>query len=70
MRYREVVQKLRKLGCYEITRRGGGSHRKWHNPLTGRATIIPDHGSSDLRIGTLRAALRKLGIDWRDFNNA
>ncbi len=70
MRYREIARKLKRLGCYEIARRGGGSHRKWYNPLTERATTIPDHGSSDLGTGILRSALRKLEIDWQDFNNA
>jgi predicted RNA binding protein YcfA (HicA-like mRNA interferase family) len=31
MNYREVAKKLSKLGCEEIPRRGGGSHRKWFN---------------------------------------
>ena len=70
MRYREVIRKLKNLGCYEVTRKGGGSHRKWHNPLTGRSAIIPDHGSGDLKTGTIRSALRQLQIDPQDFNNA
>ncbi|MGH8474021.1 MAG: type II toxin-antitoxin system HicA family toxin, partial [Gammaproteobacteria bacterium] len=32
MKYRDVTQKLRALGCQELTRRSGGSHRKWYNP--------------------------------------
>jgi predicted RNA binding protein YcfA (HicA-like mRNA interferase family) len=42
MTYREVVQRLRQLGCTELPRRGGGSHRKWYNPATERVTVIPD----------------------------
>jgi len=38
MRYREVAQKLYKLGCEEIHRRGRGTHRKWHK--TGITTIV------------------------------
>lgn len=68
MTYREAVRRLQVLGCQEIPRRGGGSHRKWHNPSTGRSTVLPDHGSRDLRIGTLRAAVRQLGIDWTAFD--
>jgi predicted RNA binding protein YcfA (HicA-like mRNA interferase family) len=48
MRYREVEKKLRALGCVELPRAGDGSHRKWLNPQTGRATIVPDWGGDDL----------------------
>ena len=49
------------LGCRELERRGGGSHRKWHNPVSGRATVLPDWGGRDLKLGTVRAAIRQLG---------
>ena len=29
---------------------------------------LPDWGSRDLKVGTLRSALRQLGIDWDVFN--
>jgi mRNA interferase HicA len=70
MTYRDAVRKLSALGCHEIARKGGGSHRKWHNPNTGRSTIVPDWGNRDLKKGTIRAAARQLGIDWSDFENA
>ena len=70
MTYREVTRKLRDLGCQELPRRGGGAHRKWYNPATGGATVVPDHGPKDLKPGTLRAAVRQLGIDWRAFEDA
>ena len=70
MKYREVARKLRTLGCHETIRRVRGSHRKWANPLTEGAAIIPDHGGRDLKIGTLRTAIRNLGIDWREFLKA
>jgi hypothetical protein len=47
MIYREVAQKLTTLGCEEIQRHGGGSHRKWFNPATQRATTVPDWGNRD-----------------------
>jgi mRNA interferase HicA len=68
--YRDVARKLRGLGCQELARRGGGSHRKWHNPTTGGATVLPDWGSKDLKIGTVRAAVRDLRIDWDRFLQA
>ncbi len=70
MTYREAARKLMALGCQELPRRGGGSHRKWFNPATQQATLLPDWGSRDLKLGTLRAAVRQLGIDWQDFENA
>ena len=67
MRYREAVRRLAALGCYEIPRRGGGSHRKWFNPETGNDAVLPDWGSRDLKIGTLRSAIRQLGLNWNEF---
>ena len=70
MIYREAARKLAALGCREIPRRGGGSHRKWTNPVTDRSTVLPDHGGQDLKMGTLRAAIRQLGLDWATFQQA
>lgn len=70
MKYREVVKKLSVLGCQERVRKGGGSHRKWIDPVSQQATIIPDWGNRDLKLGTVRAAVRQLGIDWQRFLDA
>lgn len=70
MKYRDVVQRLRALGCEELERRNGGSHRKWYNPATDQFASLPDWGSKDLKLGTLRAVVRQLGLDWEDFRNA
>ena len=70
MRYREVARKLATLGCYEVPRAGVGSHRKWHNPATGLTTVVPDWGSRDLKMGTIRAIVRQLGLSWTDFDDA
>ncbi|HEY8685921.1 MAG TPA: type II toxin-antitoxin system HicA family toxin [Chloroflexota bacterium] len=67
MRYREVSRRLARLGCAELPRRSGGSHRKWYNPATGQATIVPDWGAKDLNAWTLRDAIKQLGIDWDEF---
>jgi predicted RNA binding protein YcfA (HicA-like mRNA interferase family) len=67
MRYREAARKLRALQCVEIPRRGRGSHRLWRNPATGAGAVLPDHGTRDLATGTLRAAVRQLGLDWSAF---
>jgi predicted RNA binding protein YcfA (HicA-like mRNA interferase family) len=67
MRYRQVAKRLRRLGCREL-RKGKGSHRVWHNPATGKVTTVPDWGPRDLAPGTVRAAIRELGISRREFD--
>lgn len=67
MRYREIARKLGSLGCVETARTGGGSHRKWRNPITGKSTVVPDWGGKDLKFGTLRGVVRQLGLDWDQF---
>ena len=69
MKYREVARKLHALGCEELVRRAGGSHRKWINPATGKSTVVPDWGNTDLKTGTLRGVVRQLGLDWEEFRN-
>jgi predicted RNA binding protein YcfA (HicA-like mRNA interferase family) len=67
MNYRDVAKRLKKLGCQELSRRSRGSHRKWYNPATERATVVPDWAGKDLKPGTVRAVVRQLGIDWKEF---
>ncbi len=67
MNYREVTQKLVALGCRELPRKGDGSHRKWFNPTLQRITSLPDWGSRDLKLGTIHAVIKQLGIDWKQF---
>lgn len=70
MRYREASRKLANLGCYEVARPGGGSHRKWFNPDKRMGTVLPDWGRRDLTVGALRGAVRQLGLEWKDFQDA
>lgn len=70
MRYRDAARKLVNLGCYEVPRRGGGSHRRWFNPQAQKDAVLPDWGSRDLKTGTLRSAIRQLGIDWQAFQES
>ena len=55
---RDVAKKPASLGCHELPRTGGGSHRKWHNPATDRTTVVPDWGGDDLKWGTIWAVVR------------
>ena len=72
MNYREVTKKLRNLGCVELGRKGGGSHRKWYNPTKNPIVIVsvPDWGSKDLKTGTLRSIVKNLGFEWNEFTAA
>jgi hypothetical protein len=38
--------------------------------VTQQATVIPDWGGKDLKLGTVRAAVRQLGIEWQVFVEA
>jgi len=31
---------------------------------------LPNWGAKDLKLGTLRAVIRQLGLDWQEFLNA
>ena len=69
MRYGEVVRKLNRLGCLEVKRKGGGSHRRWYDPnqLPLVVVSVPDWGSRDLKNGTLRGIVKDLGFEWDEF---
>ena len=67
MKYREVAKRLIELGCVEVPRKGGGSHRKWWNPAANLGTVVPDWGPKDLKFGTIRAAVKQLGLEWNRF---
>ena len=67
MTYRQVAKKLRKLGCRERKDIGRGSHRGWIRGGTSLSTTVPDNGSRDIAIGTLRAIVRQLDLDWEEF---
>jgi predicted RNA binding protein YcfA (HicA-like mRNA interferase family) len=70
MKYREAARKLRALGCQEFARRSSGSHRKWYNPVTDQLASLPDWGSKDLKLGTVRAVVAQLGLDWEMFKES
>ena len=70
MRYRDAARKLSGLGCRIVLRFGKGSHRVWENPSSGRLATLPDWGSNDLKNGTLRAAVKQLGLMGEEFINA
>jgi predicted RNA binding protein YcfA (HicA-like mRNA interferase family) len=70
MRYRDVARKLASLGCQEVPRTGDGSHLKWLNPATGNSMVVPDWGGDDLKLGTVRGAVRQIGLLRDQITNA
>ncbi len=64
-RYRDVVQRLKRLGL-EFYRQAAGSHEIWYNPSTKRYTTIPNH-PGDMPEGTLRAVLKQAGVEVDEF---
>ncbi len=69
MTYRELTRKLRRLDC-QFDRQGRGDHEIWANARTQYTTSIPNWGGRDLKIGTIRAILRDLGISRDEFEQA
>jgi hypothetical protein len=73
VKYREALDRLQRFGVIEDKRRGKGSERLWIRetaPGSGKGprTTVKCHGEGkDVARGTLRAALRRLGIDPADF---
>jgi predicted RNA binding protein YcfA (HicA-like mRNA interferase family) len=59
LRYREVVRRLKELGCFFV-REGKGSHEIWSGP-NQRTFPIPRH-PGDLKRGTLSGILSQAGI--------
>jgi predicted RNA binding protein YcfA (HicA-like mRNA interferase family) len=35
-----------------------------------RAAVLPDWGGKDLKPGTVRSAVRQLGLEWQAFHDA
>ncbi|MGP1543314.1 MAG: type II toxin-antitoxin system HicA family toxin [Dialister pneumosintes] len=60
MTSKEMIKLLKDNGFVEV-KGGKGSHRKFENPKTGKATVVPFH-SKDLKKGTERNILKEAGL--------
>ncbi len=56
-----IIKHLKQLG-FEFDRQAAGSHEIWSSPETNRYTTIPNH-PGDMSEGTLRAILKKAGVE-------
>jgi len=64
----EVVRRLKRLGMVED--HGSGGHIVMRNPATGKLSDVPQHGSRDIKKGTLNAILKQLSVSKEDFARA
>jgi predicted RNA binding protein YcfA (HicA-like mRNA interferase family) len=67
-KYKEVRRRFVTLGLV-FERSGKGSHEIWFNPKNDLFTVLPHHGSKDVKEGTLNAALKQAGVEIDDFLN-
>ena len=67
-KYKQVRKKFVKLGLV-FERKGKGSHEIWYNSKTDMFTVLPRHGSKDIKEGTLNATLKQAGVGIDDFLN-
>lgn len=61
MKYNELHRLLAKAGCWDTGRQRKG-HPVWYSPITGRYFKTSNHGSDDVKPGTLGSILRDAGI--------
>lgn len=61
---RKVEKVLKEHGF--IVKRQIGSHRTFHNPHTGKVTVVPIH-SGDVAKGTLRSIIKQAGLTIENF---
>lgn len=61
MKYKELHKLLRKAGCRDTGRQRGG-HPLWYSPITGNYFKTSNHGSEEVKSGTLKSILRDAGI--------
>lgn len=61
MKYNELHKLLRKAGCYETKEQMAG-HPLWFSPKTGKFFPTSNHGSQEVKLGTLKNIKKAAGI--------
>lgn len=61
MKHSELIRALIKAGY--LIKRHGASHDIWINPKTGGQTVVPRHGSKEIKEKTKRNIFNDLLID-------
>ncbi len=62
--YDKLTKKLKKLG-FKFFRQGKGSHTLWVRDADKTVIPVPNHGNKDIRIGTLHAIIKEIGLNNR-----
>ena len=62
---KEIESILARYGFDLIDQRG--SHRKWRNLETRAVVTVPDHGSKEVPLGTVRQIMLSAGITTREW---
>lgn len=57
---KQIIKLLEQNGFVYVS--ANGSHAKYHNPTTGKTTIVPVH-AKDLKVGTEKNILKQAGIN-------
>ena len=65
MNYGELTRKLQQQGI-ELRRQAKGSHEIWWHPDKRLYTRITNHGSQEIKKGTLARILKDLGLSEED----
>jgi len=65
LNYGELTRKLQRRGI-ELRRQGRGSHEIWWDPQRKLYTRITNHGSAEIKKGTLARILKDLGLTEQD----
>lgn len=75
MKYREVTERLKKLG-FRFYRRGKGSHGLWVRdsdgktvpvPHYGQARCLPYYGAKEIRKETVVGIVKEIGLTVKEF---
>lgn len=61
MKYSELHRILSKAGCYETGKQRAG-HPEWYSPKTGKKFTTSNHGSAEVKLGTLKSIIRDSGV--------
>jgi predicted RNA binding protein YcfA (HicA-like mRNA interferase family) len=61
MKYNELHRELRKIGCTRLKKQRKG-HPLWYSPITGKFFMTSNHGSEEVKPGTLKSIKRDSGL--------
>ncbi len=60
MKTSELIKLLKKNGC--SLQEHGKEHDRWYSSLTGKAFMVPRHGSKEIPTGTAKRIMKDAGV--------